>query len=681
MVDIKKNVEEKDDKVAETTGIRSSDNELELYRSLMEPAKEYKNGFTWTAVAGAIFCGLLMMPASIFLSLITGGAINASWVTVIIFSEITRRALKTLDTQELVILLYVAGAMATGGPIGQLIFRQYFISSDAVRNAGLVGQFPSWWAPPPGSDALLQRNLLHADWLIPISIIVLMTIISKISGYTLSYFLFRVTSDIEKLPFPFAPISAQGAMAMSESHEKKATWKWKAFSIGAIVGLAFAAVQIGVPMISGAFLAKPIQIIPMPWFDATTITQGFLPATPTGVVIDLGLVLLGMIIPFWAVMGTFAAVIITTVMNPILHNMGILHRWSPGMDTISTTYANSVDFWMSFGIGVAAAVAVVAIFQTVRDVLKKTKEIRATRAASKSITATKENIWDVPAGRGDFSPAIAVVLYAVCSLALTYLCHRLVPEFPIIFLLFFTLLYTPFISYVNAKLIGICGQQVEIPFIREGAYILSGVKGVNIWLAPIPVDNYGAGVQQFRVNELTGTNFWSYVKADILIIPLSLLLSLVFWAFIWHAMPIPSEQFPFVQKMWDLQAKNAILVWSSTLDTGGAVPMFYQALHPKVIASSFSFTVIAYSLLSAFGLPVMAIYGFIRGIGGMPHMFIFEFAGALIGKYILQKKFGEKRFLQMIPVVFAGYGAGVGLIALLGVAVLLIKNAISAAPF
>ena len=48
---------------------------------------------------------------------------------------------------------------------------------------------------------------------------------------------------------------------------------------------------------------------------------------------------------------------------------------------------------------------------------------------------------------------IAVPGYA--SLLIVILCHSLVKDFPIPFLLFFTFLYTPFISYVNARIIGI----------------------------------------------------------------------------------------------------------------------------------------------------------------------------------------------------------------------------------
>ena len=114
--------------------------------------------------------------------------------------------------------------------------------------------------------------------------------------------------------------------------------------------------------------------------------------------------------------------------------------------------------------------------------------------------------------------------------------------------------------------------------------------------------------------------------------------------------------------MWELNANNTVLLYSATLDTGGAQPLFFQALHVPVIGGAFTFTVAAFVLLSAFQLPVMAIYGFVQGIGSMPHGFVPIVIGAL-------------------PVLAAGYGTGVGLIALIGVAVNLIVNAVSAAPF
>jgi hypothetical protein len=361
--------------------------------------------------------------------------------------------------------------------------------------------------------------------------------------------------------------------------------------------------------------------------------------------------------------------------------MGVLKRWQPGMDTIATTFNNSVDFWMSFGLGVMGAIALISVYQTVRDVAKKGRELRRRRQADPGSSRPRENVWAAPAGRGDFSPWIAVAVYAVCATAVITLCHMLVPRFPVYWLIFFTFIYTPLISYINARLIGICGQNVDIPFVREAAYILSGYKGVEIWLAPIPVDNLGTGAQNFRTKELTGTNFWSYVKAQALIVPLCFVLSLVFWAFIWKSGAIPSDLYPFAQKMWDLRAKNSVLLYSASLNMEGAKPLFYEALHPAVIGGGFSFAVIAFILLSIFNLPVMAIYGFVQGVGTMPHAFVPIVIGALIGKFYFHKKFGQKRWLEIAPVLVAGYGTGVGLVSLLGVAINLILSAVSPSPF
>ena len=128
--------------------------------------------------------------------------------------------------------------------------------------------------------------------------------------------------------------------------------------------------KLGYRWLPAPFLSKPIYLIPMPWYDTTTLTEGFLPATPTGLMIDVGLVLVGMVVPFWALVGTGIAIILTFFMNPILQHMGILSRWQPGMDTINTSYVNGIDFWISFTIGITAGIALISIYQTTRDVIK-----------------------------------------------------------------------------------------------------------------------------------------------------------------------------------------------------------------------------------------------------------------------------------------------------------------------
>ena len=692
------------------------DADLERYRTLLETPSEFKDGFNWTTLAGILFCGLVMLPGSIYLGLMTGGSMGAAatWVTVILFSEIARRALKTMSKQELVVLLYAANLMIAGtalfpgGPFGQFVYRAYLVSSEAARDAGMSEGFPSWWVPKPNSPAILERNLFHPDWLVPIGIALFVMVMGLISRYTFGYVLFRLTSDIERLPFPLAPINAQGAMALAETEEveekptgvaaslaawgkgaaaKRGSARWRLFSLGVTIGLAFGFVQVGIPALTGLFLAKPVFLIPQPFVDSTTLTESILPATPTGVALDLGVVLMGFVIPFWVVVGTFCAVVAMALGNPVLHHFGVLSHWQPGMNTINTTFANSIDFWMSFGIGTGLGIAAVSIYSTIRDIRQRMRDSALAREAGEP---SQGSMWATPKkGRGDYPLYYALGAYAVASIGVILLSHKLVPQIPIFFLFVFSFLYNPFISYVNARLLGLAGQQVDIPFVRETSFILSGAKGVDIWLAPIPLENYGGMAQSFRVNELVGVSFWSLIKIEAVALPTLFILSLMFWSFIWRSEVVPSAMFPAAQVNWELMAKNNVLLYSSTFVSPGEDPatksildsQFMRAIHPPFITAGFLAVVLGFAVLTIFNLPILLIYGFVRGTGIMPHFVLLEIIGAVLGRYYYQKKYGSTNFLRMAPTLLAGYFTGVGLVSMATIGMTLIKASVTSLPF
>ena len=172
-------------------------------------------------------------------------------------------------------------------------------------------------------------------------------------------------------------------------------------------------------------------------------------------------------------------------------------------------------------------------------------------------------------------------------------------------------------------------------------------------------------------------------------LPTLFVLSLVFWAFIWKANAVPSEMFPTAQVRWELMSKNQVLLYSSTFVAPGADSEsvsvmdseFMKAIHPWTIGVSGAAVIVVYVFLSAFGLPIMLIYGMIRGFGDIPHFMVLEVVGAFIGRFYFQKKYGPKKFLQLAPALLAGYFTGVGLVGITTTALQLIKSAISAAPF
>lgn len=741
------------------------DKELEQYRNLLRPPQEFEDGFSWTTIAGILFCGLIMLPGSIYLGLMTGGSIGsaATWVTVILFSEMSRRAMKSMSKGNLIILLYAAGVMMAtnvvipGGPAGELVYRAYYATSDIVRDMGMRDYLPEWWVPKADSPAITERNLFHKDWLVPALLAIMSAVYGLISKYTIGYFFFRLCSDVERLPFPLAPVSAQGSLALADSTKKpeeveaelntvdaeghKPLSKWRIFTLGSVIGLAFGFIQVGIPAITGLFLDKPVFLIPQPYLDTTTMTESILPATPTGLTIEPGIIITGMVLPFWAIIGSFAAILTTFILNPILHASEILVQWQPGMNTVNTTFVNQIDFWMSFGFGTTFAIAIISIFSTIKDLIKRSNEAKKQAKAGNNAANDEEltdrdravsSLWKTPnIGRGDWSVPIALAIYIVAAFGVIFVTNRLVPGL-LGFLIFFVVIYCPFISYVNARLIGLTGQSVDIPYIREGCIILSGYSKIDVWVAPIPFSNVGAQAQSFRVNELTGVRFRSLVLADVVALPTLYLLSFFFWGFIWKSSPVPSDIYPAARLNWELSAKSGALFMTSTFhpelygektDQPAAVATpaasgestdattevavvdtpkgsgevakvstkeaasrfadteFARALHPKVIACGGITTLVLFTIFSLCGLPTLFIYGMIRGFGALPHTMMIEVIGAFLGRYYFQKKFGKTNFLKAAPALLAGYYTGVGLIGMATVALNLIKNAVSSAPF
>jgi hypothetical protein len=646
------------------------DKELKEYRDLLKAPDKFEDGFGWKSIIGAIFIGFLMMPGSMYLGLVIGTGIGpaARWVTIILFAEIAKRAYTRLSQQEIFVLYYMAGA-AMASPFSGLLWNQYLVQSEAARMLGLTQFIPSWVAPAVGSDALVERTFFHRDWLIPILLMIGFEVISAVDHFGLGYALYRLTSDVEKLPFPMAPVGALGNMALAESTERDTTsWKWRIFSIGGMIGLVFGALYVLLPAASGVILSEPIQIFPIPWIELTHVTEDLFPAVATGIQLDLGLFFIGMVLPFWAVIGGGIGFLLTLIANPILYEHGILHRWHKGMATVDTIFANNFDFYMSFGIGLGLAIAAIGLFHVFFSFKQKHLGPLKERLAV---------LFSPPKGRGDFSVWIALGIYVLSTTAYIIVSSMLVPGFPWIFLVAYGFIYTPIISYVSARMEGIAGQFVSLPMVREASFIgaakFFGYTGIGIWYAPIPIHNYGKATQRWREIELTGTSFRSIIKAEILVVPIVLIASLLFSQYIWQMAPIPSANYPYAQELWHLQALNTLLLQSATLE--GNSP-FFEALKIDYMAIGMGLGVFTYWLLAALKLPVMLIYGIIRGLShSSPHGMILEIIGAFTGRYYFMKKYGLV-WRQYAPVLLAGFSCGMGLMGMLAMGFTLIMRSL-----
>jgi len=662
------------------------DKEFIEFQNLMTTPESFEEGFGWRTVLMALFVGLLMVPAQMYMQLVAGAELGtaARWVTVILYVEVSRRAFVQLKRPEIFVLFYMCGAVLYSGTSGgNLLWRQFLVQSEEMRKMGITSFIPTWFAP--GNPAVLaHRSFFTAEWLVPIGLVVLLLFVQRLDNFGLGYVMFRLTSDVERLPFPMAPVGAMGMTALADASGERETWRWRTFCIGGMAGIAFGFIYLAIPNITSATFSEGLQILPLPFLDLTPYTERMLPAMPMMVSFDLDYVVLGMVLPFWAMVGSFIGLLFNFVFNPLLHCFGYLKHWTPGIGGIQTVQSNTMDFYFSFSLGLSLAVAAIGFHNVFTSFREKRKELDAAGRAR----LDWKQLWAAPTGRGDFPVWVGLLIYLFSTTTYIAAAYILInycsgplhgSKFPMWLLLFYGFVYTPVISYVSTRMEGIVGQQVAVPFVREASFILSGYKGAAIWFAPIPFYDYSGQVAMFKTTELTGTKITSLIKCEMVIFPVMVIGSLAFSQFIWSIDNVPSEMFPYANQFWELDAYNQGLVYSATLP-GEAKSAFHEAFKPGVLGAGFSLAMVVYTILNSFGLPIFLVYGVVRGLDqSTPHAIVPMFIGAVLGRYVFKPLFGEE--WPKYRIVFAaGFSAGVGLITMLSLGVVFMSKSVIKLP-
>lgn len=660
------------------------DKEFQEFRELMKPPDHFEDGFNWGTILMGLFVGLIMAPASVYMDLVAGLYMGsaAQWVTVLLYVEVARRSFKKLKRPEIFVLFYMCGAAVAAGGQGWL-WRQFFAQSEEIRKMGLIDYIPKWYAPTD-PEILGQRSFFIKEWLWPIGIGALMLLITRIDNFGLGYVMFRLAADVEQLPFPMAPVGAAGMTALADASNERETWRYKVFAMGAALGIAFGFIYLAIPNITSAVLAKPIRIIPIPFIDLTSYTERCLPAMPFMISFDLGLVITGMVMPFMAMMGSLFGLIFAMVANPTLQGVGILGGWEPGLNAIETIRSNVFDFYFSFHLGLMFAIAAIGLIHCYTNFKNKKKEMDEMRTTK----ICWRELFTPPKGRGDIPLWVGLTIYIASTCIYIGLAYWLIndfsgpllgPKFPLLILIFYGFIWTPFISYISTRMEGIVGMQFRIPFVREATFIMSGYKGAAVWFAPIPLYNYSQQVLQFRTMELTGTKFTSLIKAEILTYPLMVFGTLLFAQFIWSLGPVPSEMYPYANEFWELDAYNQGLVYTATLPEEGMSP-FREAFRFDYLGGGFGLAMLLYMILAWFNLPIFLVYGMVRGLDqSTPYGVLPTVIGALIGRFGCRKWFGD-RWPQYRIVFAAGFGAGMGLIIMLSLGVVFMAKSANILP-
>ncbi len=647
----------------------------------------YESGFTWRTVLGALFVSFVMLPGIIFMGLMIGQDIGdaADWVVIILFVEIARRSFVQLKKQELYIIKYtlshltsVTGGMMLGGGIfAYLVYHRYLRSSEAFQSFGIEGDVPNWVAP--AGDAA-YAGFLEQVWWPAIGVLMATMVLGKITQLSLGFLAYKVTADGEGLPFPLAPIAAEGAIALAESSQDKGTngYRQYCFAIGIMAGAVFGLFYAAIPILSQALLGTPIEIIPIPFWDLTTTTETWLPAATVGISLNIGLLFTGFVLPWRIVLGMFiTTMVFQLLVNPFLQVQGLLPSWEPGKDAIATHVATTLDLYMSVGIGTALAIAVVGISGIVKALAKYAASRKEAGKLGEPVASgfQLKKVWQRDKERGDPPTWVAIAAWVGASLGFVYLAHYLIniypgvpveEQFSLWWLIAFAFLWTPLNTYINARMSGIAGQHASIPFITEAAIFTSGYRKVDIWFAPLPLHNYGGLADQLRVVQLTRTKFTSILKAELLIFPLLALTSFIFWSYITSLGPIPSENYPYVQKFWPQFAQLKAL-WASSLQSGGSVLL--NSISPTIILTALGGTLAMFIGFTFGGISTQYIYGGLGAMNGYPHTVVPLFLGAVLGRYVFAKMFTREKWQNYAPILAVGFGAGMGLIGMFAIAI------------
>jgi len=656
-------------------------NELENARQRAESqgrdgVVQFEDGFTLRAFLGALFVAFIMLPGGLFLGLVAGQGIGeaAEWVTIVLFAEVARRSFQPLRKQEIYVLFYIAAALTSviaaerglsGGPFGELIWRSYAAQSPPFTP--FADKIPTWAVPDAGSVTLFDRSFFHVEWLIPILLLILVELCVRASWMGMGYALFRVTSDVERLPFPLAPVAASGATALAEAGRKDESWRWSVFSTGSVVGLIFGFFYLAVPIITGTAFGSSVEIFPIPFSDYSESVRNILPAALVGLSFNLANVLTGFVLPWHIVLGSaIGSVLCQVFLNPVLFHAGMLPHYRGG-NAFATKLAVDTDFWLSVGIGINVSIAILGIALLARAF----SDARRKRAESAYTLAP-------PPGRGDFPIWRGVAVWSIATLTLILLCNRLMPSFPIWILILFGLVWSPINSYISARMIGLTGRGVSFPYIKEAMIVSSGYNKVDAWYAPIPLHDHGWAAQRFREVELTGTKLTSILKAEVVMFPIILIASFVFWSFFWRGPAFDGGTYPYAQKFWPFHAQTEA-VWKqiNLPGTGEA----FNALKPGLIATGTAAGLGIYGLFSLLKLPMLAFYGFAGGIGLWPANTIPQLLGAWAGRRYFAKRYGTETWSSYAPVLLAGFSCGTGLMAMASIALALISRSVGSLPF
>jgi len=626
-------------------------------------------GLTLVSFSAVLFGLITMTPALIYTSLAIGPLGGTErfitvFVTLLLFTEvgrITRRYLRVQESYVIYFMLQAFGLWLVGGGIfGSFITAYYYREAPYTVLFGIAERLPTWYTPPLNSWGPVHRTFLSMEWAMPVAISFISTISVLFLDYAVSFITTMVFIEVEKLDFPVAPIDVQAIATLTERTGEKVMY----FSFAAMASLIYEFMLYGFPIVTEVFLGTRVALIDYPWIDLTSTIEGVLPGAVFGIATDIANYAIGWLIPFNAVVSLFLGSMGVWVVGNHLA-LRISHpylemwqsEWGPGSPMGWWVQRATFDLWASVNVGVAIGIALYVFVRSFKSFI----------GALRSLTRlTAEQL------RTSYVPLrLIAALYLIGSVGGFALSTYLIPD--LWFVWFFSWLLLPLLQgFLAARATGETGLTVQVPYVREAFMLpLTAPGDPTPWVAPF-YSTSAAGIITHRVKvaQLLDARPLDYYKAYVLLFPLVVLMSFIFWSIFWMMAPIPSSFYPWTAITYPINSLNFSLFISRA----------FIIFKPDVIIGS---TLI--SMVLAFGSSILHItafspIGFLAGITTYPPFSLAYLIGALIGMMI-ERRVGKEKWETRKSVILAGIFCGLALAIAIAIAIAIVGRVVTSRPF
>lgn len=641
---------------------------------MVEAEGELETGITWRSLLSLVYAAVLLGPIDVFLALYMGSsfltagpgyvvAAPALYIFLILFTEISRMFGSPLKRHEVFIMYYLFGFATIETTFITLLQQGYYKSSPLAKE--LIEPFtgkryydviPSWYAPSPSAYEL--RTFLHPEWLLPMGTFFLATILNLASEVGLGLLCAHLYIDVEKLPYPTAPVASEGILTVAERDPRKI----RIFAFASFLSFAWSFLTFGIPSVMGGAFGVRVGFLTL--IDLTPYLSQYMPGATFAVDFEpfpytWGWMLSTSSVTF-ILIGSYAvwffanwAIINFNIPSPLFAEFQ--REYYPSMTMDLLMWRSQLWIWTGFMMGAALGITVVTLIRGRRFLVRSLRSLTNLAAARHA---------------GYLPLHMILALWLGGTVGATLLIYVLVPEFPLWTLILFSMLI-PFVNaIINARGMGEVGYSVSIPYLRESMFLFSGYRGATIWFAPLYAGGYGTGAQaagytyMIKVAKVTGTKPMDYFKTLFLILPLTWFMSFIVVSTFLLMAPIPSNVFPMTMYLWPEQLIREVFMMRN----------FYSIYKLPLIGVGFILTA-ALTVISSY-IPFLNVMGLFLGFSTAIPFANALFIGHIIGIKILKRWFGADWWDKYRGVVLAGVACGYGIIAAVGGASILISKAL-----